>query len=64
VRERDAPALLVVQVGVVLAPFDNDKGLNVNQQICRVVRALGAGAQRADVDAEVARLNALLKGSR
>ncbi|MEJ7713628.1 MAG: hypothetical protein WKF84_28215 [Pyrinomonadaceae bacterium] len=55
-----------VQVGVVLAPQDNKRGEEINNQVCRVVHALqgsqqGGGGQTAET--QLAQLNRLLGGA-
>lgn len=45
------------QVGVVLAHQDNERGVEINAAVCRVVRALNA---KENVDEAVRRLNQLL----
>ncbi|MBA3713113.1 MAG: hypothetical protein H0W76_11790 [Pyrinomonadaceae bacterium] len=51
-----------VQLGVVIAPMDNQRGEEINQHVCRIVRSLGStpgGGQEAET--QVAQLNQLLK---
>jgi hypothetical protein len=48
-----------VQIGVVLAPLDNRRGEEINQHVCRVVRALASGQ---GVEDHLAQLNRLLSG--
>jgi hypothetical protein len=47
-----------VQLGVVLAPIDNKRGEEINNQMCRVIHALNSTGE--DVQAQVAQLNRLL----
>jgi hypothetical protein len=49
-----------VQLGVVLAPQDNQQGRQINQQICRIVRALDAKQSAASIEEQVTQLNRLL----
>lgn len=46
-----------IQVGVVLAPQDNERGNQINQSICRVVRALEA---KENTDEAMRKLNQLI----
>ncbi|MCI0338249.1 MAG: hypothetical protein L0226_11770 [Acidobacteria bacterium] len=46
-----------LQVGVVLAPRDNELGNQINQAVCRVVRAMNA---RENTNEALARLNRLI----
>jgi len=51
-----------VQLGVVIAPMDNQRGEEINKHVCRIVRSLGStqgGGQEAET--QVAQLNQLLK---
>lgn len=49
-----------VQLGVVLAPIDNRRGEQINQSLCRVVRALGSGQDIKGAQNQLAELNRLL----
>ncbi|HXG65914.1 MAG TPA: hypothetical protein VNO70_12475 [Blastocatellia bacterium] len=51
----------MAQVGVTLAPIDNPRGAKINEQLCRVVRALNAG-QKSEVESQLSALNRLLAG--
>jgi hypothetical protein len=51
-----------VQLNVSLAQIDNKAGINLNQRICRVVRALESKSRAAD--AEVERLNKMLAATK
>ncbi len=53
-----------VQLGVVLAPMDNQAGEQINGNVCRIVRALGSGQKGQEVEAQIAQLNNLLAGRR
>ncbi|MDX2034562.1 MAG: hypothetical protein SF339_28060 [Blastocatellia bacterium] len=46
-----------LQIGVVLAPRDNARGIEINQALCRVARAIKTGADLAE---PLGRLNQLL----
>lgn len=48
-----------VQLGVVLAPLDNQRGVEINQHVCRIVRALASGQS---FEPHLAQLNRLLSG--
>jgi len=50
-----------VQVGVVLAHQDNERGNEINKNVCRVVRALNA---KENADEALAQLNQLLSPAR
>lgn len=50
-----------LQVGVVLAHQDNERGNEINKQVCRVVRALHA---KESTDAALAKLNQALNAAR
>jgi hypothetical protein len=54
----------MVQLGVVLVPLDNKTGDEINQRMCRIVRALDSKAGSGEVDDELTRLNRLLGSSR
>lgn len=58
------PAGQPLQLGVVLALTDNKAGEQINQAICRVVRALDAEGAEQEMGKPLAELNALLAGSR
>ena len=53
-----------VQLGVSLAPIDNNLGAEINQRICGVVRALNSNAKSENIEAELTELNRVLSGSR
>jgi hypothetical protein len=54
----------MVQVGVVLVPLDNKIGDEINQRMCRIVRALDSKTGRGEAEDELIRLNRLLGSSR
>ena len=49
-----------VQLGVMVPSLDNKRGEEINQRMCRIVRALDSGGYGAEVEAELAQLNRLL----
>ena len=53
-----------VQLGVVLALLDNQVGTEINQHMCRVVRALDSQAGGAEAEESLKQLNRLLGGTR
>lgn len=53
-----------VQLGVVLATIDNERGMEINQHICRIVRALNSGGKDREIETELTQLNRLLSGGR
>ena len=54
----------MVQLGVVLVPLDNKIGNEINQRMCRIVRALDSKAGSGEAEDELTRLNRLLGSSR
>ncbi|MBA3439138.1 MAG: hypothetical protein H0T92_04635 [Pyrinomonadaceae bacterium] len=53
-----------VQLGVVLAPMDNQRGEQINGHVCRIVRALDAKQDGKSLQASVNQLNQMLAGSK
>jgi hypothetical protein len=54
----------MVQLGVVLVPLDNKIGDEINQRMCRILRALDSKAGSGEAEDELTRLNRLLGSSR
>ncbi len=54
----------MVQLGVVLVPLDNKIGDEINQRMCRIVRALDSKGGSGEAEDELTRLNRLLGSSR
>jgi hypothetical protein len=59
-----ARASLPVQLGVVLAPMDNQAGEQINQRVCRVVRSLDGKGESKAIESQVAELNQMLAAGR
>lgn len=53
-----------VQLGVVLAPMDNQRGEQINGYVCRIVRALDGKQDDKSLQASVGQLNQMLAGSK
>jgi hypothetical protein len=53
-----------VQIGVVLAPFDNRPGEEVNKRLCAIVRMSGDKSKSNQVSASIDELNRFLASSR
>ncbi|HVF88237.1 MAG TPA: hypothetical protein VM866_11635, partial [Pyrinomonadaceae bacterium] len=53
-----------VQLGVVLAPMDNQAGEQINQRVCRVVRSLDGKGESKAIESQVAELNQMLLAGR
>lgn len=53
-----------VQLGVVLAPMDNQQGDRINNHMCRIVRALNLKQDDENLRTSVAQLNQMLAGGK
>ena len=53
-----------VQLGVVLAPTDNEWGEQLNNHMCRIMRALNGKQDDKSLQASVAQLNQMLAGGK
>lgn len=59
-----AHANQAVQLGVVLAPMDNQRGEQINNHMCRIVRALNSKQDNESLRTSVAQLNQMLGGGK